>query len=91
MHEANLKILYDQLKACIKSQFSDYLSVDDRYESYFTKCSQQRQDIIEYFVPEFNKYIKTNPSNDEYLSGEMEKGVFILSKYGWDNKRSSNM
>jgi hypothetical protein len=91
MHEENLKIIYDQLKACIRNQFSNYLVEDDRYENYFTKCSQQRQDIHNYYSPQFEKYLKTNPANDEFLNGEVEKGVFILTKYGWDEKRGSNM
>jgi hypothetical protein len=91
MHEAHLKFLYDELKACIKTQFSDYLGVDDRYENYFLKCSRQRDDINNYYIPYFEKYLFTNPDYDQYLNGEIDKSVYILTKYGWDQKRSSNM
>jgi hypothetical protein len=91
MHQDNLKLLYDQLKACIKNQFSEYLEVDDRFENYFTKCNRQREEIYNYYGPHLEKYLKTTSAHEEYLSGEVEKGAYILTRYGWDEKRGSNM
>jgi hypothetical protein len=42
-------------------------------------------------MPILDSYTRTDTLKDEYLNGEMDKGVYILSKYGWDEKRSSNM
>lgn len=91
MHADNLKLLYNQYKTCIRNQFSEYLEDDDRYVSYFDKCQAQIQDIHNYYSPIFAKLHNTNPADEAFIDGEREKGVFILTKYGWDEKRSSNM
>ena len=91
MHEENLKLLYNEYKACLRNQFSEYLGSDDRYTSYLDKCSAQINDIQNYYLTEFNKYFKIFSENDMYNEGNVDKDIHLFTRYGWDEKRIRNL
>lgn len=92
MYANDIRLLYTQLKACLKREFDDYFVRDDTYISYDNKCSEAKSDIIDYYL--HKNYLRLNEI-EQHLQIATEKRVddaaLILNYFGWTDKQIRNM
>jgi len=86
-HNENLKFLYEQYKSCMRMEFEDNLTRNDKYTSYFDKCLLQKQSIEDYYLSEFAKIDFVGVYDQEHLNRRVEQAYSALNPYGWSDKQ----
>lgn len=91
MYKENISILYDQYRACIEQDVIAHEDREDIYNNYLIKCIEQRKDIEDYYMKNFEKTfnLKRNLHEHEVLQN-IEGSKNKLFQHGWNEKQIRN-
>ena len=91
MHQDNLRFLYREYRNCLKNEFSNYLSKDDEYKSYYGRCYQQQSDLKKYYATKFNRIMDTLfIRENEEIFNKYEINYAKFGKHGWNAAQIKN-
>jgi|LauGreDrversion4_2_1035121.scaffolds.fasta_scaffold60862_2 hypothetical protein len=92
MYANDIRMLYTQLKACLKREFNDYFVRDDTYISYENKCTEARNGIYEYYYARnFHRLNEVNQELQVATEKRVDDAALVFNYFGWSDKQIRNM
>jgi hypothetical protein len=92
MYANDIRMLYTQLKACLKREFNDYFVRDDTYISYEDKCKEPKTEILEYYYGRnFQRLDEINQELQVATEKRVDDAALTFNYYGWSDKQIRNM